>query len=164
MVVLPSADPRPARPAPVRVSPAEAPLAGLPHLLDGDATLLAASAGHGTPVAVPEAARPLFAEKVHDLPAVITMEPITELDPASPPMLRNGYVTFGVFNRIDKISDEALELWSALMRAVPGSKIIVKNGALDDHSCATRSPLVSRRMASARATSPSSAQARAARI
>jgi predicted O-linked N-acetylglucosamine transferase (SPINDLY family) len=84
------------------------------------------------PIAIPVAARPLFAEKVHDLPAVITMEPITELTPAPPPMLRNGYVTFGVFNRIDKISDQALKLWSALMRAVPGSRIIVKNGALDD--------------------------------
>jgi transcription-repair coupling factor (superfamily II helicase) len=39
---------------------APAPLAGLAHLLDGDDTLLAASAGHGTPVAVPEAARPIF--------------------------------------------------------------------------------------------------------
>ena len=39
---------------------ARAPLEGLAHLLDDDATLLAASAGHGTPVAVPEAARPIF--------------------------------------------------------------------------------------------------------
>src|SRR6185437_9210649 len=38
----------------------DAPLAGLVHLLDDDATLLAASGGHGTPVAVPEAARPIF--------------------------------------------------------------------------------------------------------
>jgi transcription-repair coupling factor (superfamily II helicase) len=37
-----------------------APLAGLAHVLDGDAVLLAASAGHGDPVAVPEAARPIF--------------------------------------------------------------------------------------------------------
>jgi predicted O-linked N-acetylglucosamine transferase (SPINDLY family) len=84
------------------------------------------------PVAIPQAARPLFAEKVHDLPAVISTEPITEPRPGPLPMLRNGYVTFGVFNRIDKISDDALRLWSALMRGVPGSKIIVKNSALDD--------------------------------
>jgi len=84
------------------------------------------------PVTIPHSVRPLFAEKVHDLPAVITMEPIAEPRPAPLPMLRNGCVTFGVFNRIDKISDEALTLWSKLMSAVPGSKIIVKNGALDD--------------------------------
>jgi predicted O-linked N-acetylglucosamine transferase (SPINDLY family) len=84
------------------------------------------------PVTVPESARHLFAERVHDLPAVITMEPITELQPAPLPMLRNGHVTFGVFNRIDKISDEALAVWSKLLRAVPGSKIVVKHLALDE--------------------------------
>ena len=84
------------------------------------------------PVTVPEAVRPLFAEKIYDLPSVITMEPITELRPSAVPMLRNGYVTFGVFNRIDKISDDALKLWAELMLALPGAKIIVKHGALDD--------------------------------
>src|SRR5262249_35445009 len=59
-------------------------------------------------------------------------EPVAEFRPVRPPVLRNGYVTFGIFNRIDKISDDALRLWSALMRLVSGSKIIVKNGALDD--------------------------------
>jgi len=47
-------------------------------------------------------------------------------------MLRNGFVTFGVFNRIDKISDEALALWSRLLRSVTGSKIVVKHLALDE--------------------------------
>ena len=47
-------------------------------------------------------------------------------------MLRNGFVTFGVFNRIDKISDDALAVWSKLLRAVPGSKIVVKHVALDE--------------------------------
>jgi predicted O-linked N-acetylglucosamine transferase (SPINDLY family) len=47
-------------------------------------------------------------------------------------MLRNGFVTFGVFNRVDKISDEVLAAWSKLLRAVTGSKIVVKNFALDE--------------------------------
>jgi predicted O-linked N-acetylglucosamine transferase (SPINDLY family) len=47
-------------------------------------------------------------------------------------MLRNGHVTFGVFNRIFKISDEAIGVWSKVMREVTGSKIIIKNGLLDD--------------------------------
>jgi predicted O-linked N-acetylglucosamine transferase (SPINDLY family) len=84
------------------------------------------------PVTVPEAARPLFAEKIYDLPSVITMAPILDLPVATPPMIRNGYVTFGVFNRIYKISDGALCLWSVLMRAVHGSRIIIKHGQLDD--------------------------------
>ena len=47
-------------------------------------------------------------------------------------MHRNGYVTFGVFNRIYKISDDAIRAWSRLMRELPGSKIILKHGLLDD--------------------------------
>jgi predicted O-linked N-acetylglucosamine transferase (SPINDLY family) len=47
-------------------------------------------------------------------------------------MIRNGYVTFGVFNRIDKISDSALALWSKLMQALPGSRLVIKHAAIDD--------------------------------
>jgi predicted O-linked N-acetylglucosamine transferase (SPINDLY family) len=47
-------------------------------------------------------------------------------------MLRNGHVTFGVFNRIDKISDQVLAVWSKLLLAVEGSKLVVKHLALDD--------------------------------
>ncbi len=84
------------------------------------------------PVTVPETARPLFAEKIFDLPCVITLGPVENLPSPEPPMIRNGHVTFGVFNRIDKISDQALAVWSRLLREVAGSTIVVKNGALDD--------------------------------
>ncbi len=84
------------------------------------------------PIFIPQSARHLLAEKVHDLPCLITIDPILDVPPSELPMLRNGYVTFGVFNRIFKISDEAIRVWSNVMRAVTGSKIIVKNGLLDD--------------------------------
>lgn len=81
---------------------------------------------------IPPSVRHLFAEKIFDLPCLITMEPVTNLQPSELPMLRNGYVTFGVFNRIYKISDDAIRVWSRIMREVPGSKIVVKHGLLDD--------------------------------
>jgi predicted O-linked N-acetylglucosamine transferase (SPINDLY family) len=84
------------------------------------------------PVSVPHEVRHLFAEQVYDLPSVITIEPLSDAQPSLLPMLRNGFVTFGVFNRIDKISDDVLAVWSRLLRAVVGSKIIVKHLALDD--------------------------------
>src|SRR5262245_24826636 len=59
------------------------------------------------------------------------MEPISGVQPSPLPMLRNGFVTFGVFNRIDKISDQVLAVWSKLLRAVAGSKVVVKHLALD---------------------------------
>ncbi|GMP02208.1 O-linked N-acetylglucosamine transferase, SPINDLY family protein [Bradyrhizobium sp. TM239] len=84
------------------------------------------------PIFIPPSARHLFPEKIYDLPCLITMEPVTNLQPSELPMLRNGYVTFGVFNRIYKISDDAIRVWSRIMREVPGSKIILKHGLLDD--------------------------------
>ncbi|MGH6716195.1 MAG: tetratricopeptide repeat protein [Bradyrhizobium sp.] len=84
------------------------------------------------PVTVPPDVRHLFAEQVYDLPAVITADPLQAARPTPLPMLRTGNLTFGVFNRIDKISDPALVLWSRLMQELPSATIVIKNGALDD--------------------------------
>jgi predicted O-linked N-acetylglucosamine transferase (SPINDLY family) len=84
------------------------------------------------PVTVPQNVRHLFAEEVYDLPAVITTDPSAGVQPTQLPMLRAGHVTFGVFNRIDKISDSALMVWSRLMHELPEAKIVIKNVALDD--------------------------------
>jgi predicted O-linked N-acetylglucosamine transferase (SPINDLY family) len=98
------------------------------------------------PVLIPAEARPLFAEKIHDLPAAITIEPSPDIAPTPLPALTNGYVTFGVFNRANKISDAALSVWSRLLQAVPDSVIIVKNGALND--ALVRDSLIARFVAS----------------
>jgi predicted O-linked N-acetylglucosamine transferase (SPINDLY family) len=84
------------------------------------------------PVTVPESARHLFAEKIYDLPCVITTEALPDAQPSALPMIRNGHVTFGVFNRIDKISEDALVMWSKLLQQVTGSTVVFKNAALDD--------------------------------
>ncbi|MBV9563763.1 MAG: tetratricopeptide repeat protein [Bradyrhizobium sp.] len=83
-------------------------------------------------VNIPVSVRHLFAEKIHELPCVITTEALPGLQPSTLPLLRNGHVTFGVFNRIDKISNSVLALWSRLLREVDGARIVIKNGALDD--------------------------------
>ena len=84
------------------------------------------------PVFIPESARHLLAEKVYDLPCLNTLDPIADVPPSELPMIRNGYVTFGVFNRINKISDDAIRVWSKLMREVTGSRITLKHTLLDD--------------------------------
>jgi len=84
------------------------------------------------PVSVPPAERRHFAETIHDLPALITLEAAPTIPPAAPPMQRNGFVTFGSFNRIDKISASALALWATLLRRLPTARLVVKHGALDD--------------------------------
>lgn len=47
-----------------------------------------------------------------------------------PPLLRNGHVTFGSFNNIAKVTDHTLALWAAAMNAVPGSRLLLKSGAM----------------------------------
>jgi predicted O-linked N-acetylglucosamine transferase (SPINDLY family) len=60
---------------------------------------------------------------------ISTTEALPDAQPSALPLIRNGYVTFGVFNRIDKISDAALTVWSKLLQQVAGSKIVIKNTA-----------------------------------
>ncbi|WP_315798926.1 tetratricopeptide repeat protein [Bradyrhizobium sp. SZCCHNRI3043] len=84
------------------------------------------------PVTVPETVRHLFAEQIHDLPAVITTEALPDIAPTPLPMLRNGFVSFGVFNRLDKISDPALIVWTRIMQQLPDSRIVIKSSSLDD--------------------------------
>jgi predicted O-linked N-acetylglucosamine transferase (SPINDLY family) len=85
------------------------------------------------PVTIPEEMRPLYAEKIYDLPCVIMSAlPPIELPRGEPPVLTNGHVTFGVFNRITKISDDALAVWARVLHGVPEAKLLMKDGAYDE--------------------------------
>jgi protein O-GlcNAc transferase len=45
------------------------------------------------------------------------------------PFQRNGYVTFGSFNNPSKVSPTVLEMWTRILRHVPGSRLHVKYGS-----------------------------------
>ena len=85
------------------------------------------------PVHVPVWARPLFAEQAYDLPCNITFEAaedapaVTEL-----PARRQGFVTFGSLNRSMKITPAGLEVWARILKEVPRSKLLMKDGLLED--------------------------------
>ncbi|MCS6877236.1 MAG: tetratricopeptide repeat protein [Geminicoccaceae bacterium] len=51
-----------------------------------------------------------------------------------PPVLRNGYVTFGSFNNTVKIGSQVVALWSRVLHAVPNSRLLLKWGAFDHAS------------------------------
>jgi len=44
---------------------------------------------------------------------------------AAPPCVRNGYVTFGSFNQVLKVSQASRRLWAGLLRKVPGARLVV---------------------------------------
>jgi predicted O-linked N-acetylglucosamine transferase (SPINDLY family) len=83
------------------------------------------------PVACPATVRHLFAEKIVDLPCFITVEPLPDgLKDVEPPLLSKGLVTFGIFNRVSRLSDEAISVWAQILHAVPKSRILMKDGRL----------------------------------
>src|SRR4030095_5391776 len=53
-----------------------------------------------------------------------------------PPCAAAGGITFGSFNSNGKLSGPTLETWAGLLRAVPGSRLILKNMILADASVA----------------------------
>jgi protein O-GlcNAc transferase len=58
--------------------------------------------------------------------------PSPEAPPAQPRPPGHHPVVFGSFNKAAKISGPTVELWSALLRAVPGSRLLLKAKALGD--------------------------------
>lgn len=71
---------------------------------------------------------------------VLSSEPLLRIDPCylcwqppaqdptpnAPPCLDGGPVTFGSFNHFAKLNPAVIEVWSALMRRSPGSRILLK--------------------------------------
>ncbi|KAK8953261.1 putative UDP-N-acetylglucosamine--peptide N-acetylglucosaminyltransferase SPINDLY [Platanthera guangdongensis] len=53
--------------------------------------------------------------------------PSPEAGPVCPtPALSNGFITFGSFNNLAKITPKVLEVWARILSAVPNSRLIVK--------------------------------------
>jgi protein O-GlcNAc transferase len=112
------------KPAPIQVTawgePTGTGLKAMDHLLSD-------------PVLVPAGERGLLAEKVVDLPNFLgywAAEPLPA--PGSLPALASGYLTFGSFNRLDKIQDPVVQTWAAILRAVPKAHIVIKNRWFSD--------------------------------
>jgi predicted O-linked N-acetylglucosamine transferase (SPINDLY family) len=78
----------------------------------GDMPVLASEA----PLVLP---RTMFCFRPDDAPAL-----------APPPVLRNGFITFGSFNNAAKLSDHTLDIWAAAMNAVPGSRLRLKSATM----------------------------------
>ena len=44
-----------------------------------------------------------------------------------PPALANGFITFGSFNTVQKMSTPLVALWARVLQAVPGSRLVLKS-------------------------------------
>jgi protein O-GlcNAc transferase len=87
------------------------------------------------PVLIPLGERGLLAEKVVDLPNFLGFwapQPLPEPGPL--PALTQGYVTFGSFNRLDKMQDPVVRTWAKILDALPTTRIVLKNRRFGDSS------------------------------
>ena len=50
--------------------------------------------------------------------------------PVPPPVLASGVFTFGSFNNLAKVTEEALATWAAILKRVNGSRLVLKAKAL----------------------------------
>lgn len=84
------------------------------------------------PVAVPQEERQYFAERIYDLPCIVTYRPPTDYQikpSSSAPYYQNDYITFGTFTRFEKLSDECLAAYREILLRVPDSKMLFKDHA-----------------------------------
>ena len=74
----------------------------------------------------------LYVEKLVYLPAAVPFLPSAYAPVVNAlPALANGYITFGSFNRPNKLSREVIALWAALLHAVPTARMLVGARAAD---------------------------------
>jgi predicted O-linked N-acetylglucosamine transferase (SPINDLY family) len=88
------------------------------------------------PYVLPLERRSRFAETVVDLPNVVCYEPQQPAPEVRP--LADRPPTFGGFHRMEKISSLTLEMWAAVLKAVPGSRMVIKAPDFDDSQHRTR--------------------------
>lgn len=68
-------------------------------------------------------------------PCFLCYTPLHTRRPGPSPAAKNGFVTFGSFNKITKFSDAAFALWGQILQRVPTARLLVKTAALDGESC-----------------------------
>ena len=105
------------RPAPIQVSmhdPATSGLAEVDYLI-ADRAL------------VPRHGAEQFTERVVCLPTFF-LHPTLEEAPRheGPPVIENGWITFGSFNNPAKLNEGVVALWADVLRSVPGSRLLLK--------------------------------------
>jgi predicted O-linked N-acetylglucosamine transferase (SPINDLY family) len=92
------------------------------------------------PYTTPQQSEQLFSEIPARLPHSRFCYAPLEFAPevSEPPFARTGYITFGNFNRLDKLTDPVIEAWSRIVAKVPDAKLMIKARGLDDAETAER--------------------------
>lgn len=92
----------------------------------------------------PSEIQPVISEKIWHLEGHSTVfEPAQEMgEPNDLPYLTNGYITFGSLTRSIRINHRVVKVWSAVLNAIPNSRLVLNSGDLIDPK--TREEMASR--------------------
>jgi predicted O-linked N-acetylglucosamine transferase (SPINDLY family) len=84
----------------------------------------------GDPYCTPKTDSKNYVEKIMQLPDIwscLSTSDIKNIPTTSTPALKNGYITFGCFNNLNKINKNLINIWSKILYQIPNSKIFLKN-------------------------------------
>lgn len=74
-----------------------------------------------------------YVEKQWYLPSAGCLNPPdVDIDVNDLPALKNGYITFGSFHSVTKLTDQVLETWTEILKRIPDSKLFFKCKELKD--------------------------------
>ncbi len=82
----------------------------------------------------------LHTEELFRLPRGFLCYRSVEDSPAVAPLPASihGHITFGSFNNLAKITPEVIAVWASILRAVPGSRLMLKSKSLEDEATVKR--------------------------
>ena len=83
---------------------------------------------------VPAGTEHLFSERVVRLGRTpLAYRPPAEMPAVGPlPASARGFVTFGYFGRTVRLNDEVIAVWCRVLRAVPGSRLVLNSAPFDE--------------------------------
>lgn len=75
-----------------------------------------------------------FTEQIQYIPETrfCFAPPNLDIQPSALPAIENGYVTLGCFQNFAKVSDEVLQLWSQVIKAIPNAQLRWQTGSFKD--------------------------------
>lgn len=90
----------------------------------------------GDPYVAPHSEAAHFTEHIWQLPESYWCfsQPDAPVEVSTLPALANGHITFGCFNNLAKMNDAVVALWAKILKAVPGSRLFLKYGQLNDRA------------------------------
>ena len=91
---------------------------------------------HSTPIG----SENLFSEKLWRLPVPsFVYRPQQGMGEVSPlPAIQNGYITFGTLTRAIRMNYRTIRTWSAILKRIPGSRLVINNSNFNDQATQKR--------------------------